>query len=122
MKITLSLFVFTVFIGASLTACTTHSGNIRARDQSVINNIKIGETTKAEVLTLMGPTSNIMRQGGKETWTYSYSETNIGARAFVPFANMVGEVPVGVTMSNVIVTFGENGVVEDVISRTHGNK
>jgi outer membrane protein assembly factor BamE (lipoprotein component of BamABCDE complex) len=122
MKIMLSLFVSTVLVASSLTACSTHSGNIRATDQSTIDKIKIGKTTKAEVISLMGDTSNIMRQAGKETWTYSYHETNIGAKAFIPFANLVGESPVGVTLSSLIITFNENGIVENVMSSTHGDK
>ena len=45
-----------------MTACSTHSGNVRATDQTLIDKIKTGKTTKEEVRNLMGETSNVSRQ------------------------------------------------------------
>ncbi|MGZ5009439.1 MAG: outer membrane protein assembly factor BamE domain-containing protein [Methylobacter sp.] len=122
MRKMLSLFITSILITSSLTACSTHSGNIRATDQSIIEKIKIGKTTQDEVKTLLGDTQNTMSQGGKDTWTYSYHQTNIGAKAFIPFANLVGESSIGVKISNVTIEFNQNGIVENITKNTSGNK
>ena len=104
----LSLLIVIMLLTSGLSACSRYSGNIRTTNQSMIDKIKIGTTTKDEVRSLignpssiqrgslMGDGSGIQRAGSNETWTYSYVQTNIGARAFVPFANLVGESPVDV--------------------------
>lgn len=121
MKKLLFLIAF-VILASNLFACSQRSGNIRATDNNAIEKIKIGKTTKAEVRSLLGDTSNIMREGNKETWTYTYNQTDIGARAFIPFANLVGESPIGVNISTLMILFNSNEIVENVISNTSGNK
>lgn len=133
-----------MLLTSSLTACSKYSGNVRATDESIIDKIKIGTTTKAEVRSLMGDPSSIQRGGmgdpssilrggmgdpsstqrggSNETWTYSYHQTNIGAKAFIPFANLVGESAVDVKLSLVMITFNEKGIVENVMSRIAGDK
>ncbi len=111
-----------ILLTSGLSACSTNSGSVRATDQSVINKIKIGKTTKEEVRSLMGDTSNIMRHSNNEVWTYQYQQTDIGAKTFIPFANLVGESSVSVKISILIITFDANGIVQDVISNTSGNK
>ncbi len=69
----------------------------------------------------MGETSNVSRQGDIETWTYMYNKTDIGARAFIPFANMAGESPIGLKINSLTITFNKSGIVEDVSSSANGN-
>jgi len=42
-----------ILLTSGLSACSTNSGSVRATDQSVINKIKIGKTTKEEVNEIM---------------------------------------------------------------------
>ena len=114
MKKILSLIGILLFV--NMTACSTHSGNVRATDQTLISQIKAGKTTKEEVLKLMGETSNIMRQNDIETWTYTYQKTDVGAKAFIPFANMVGESAIGVKINYLGITINTSGIVENVTS------
>jgi outer membrane protein assembly factor BamE (lipoprotein component of BamABCDE complex) len=118
MKKTYSRFAVTLTLIASITACSTHSGNIKATDPAVIDKIKIGKTTKSETRSLLGDTQNIMREGsGKDTWIYDYSKTNMGPKAFIPFVNMTGESAVDMKMSTLTIVFDKEGIVENVISR-----
>ena len=110
-----------ILLTANMMACSTHSGNVRATDQSLIDKIKIGKTTKEEVRSLMGETSNISRQSESETWTYMYNQTDMGAKAFIPFANLTGESPIGVRISTLTITFNKSGIVENIASSANGN-
>lgn len=121
MKNMLPLLIVIMLLTSGLTACSRHSGNIRATDQSMIDKIKIGTTTKDEVRRLLGDTTSIMRHGSNETWTYRYTQTNIGAKTFVPFANLVGESSVDTKISMLMIKFNAQEIVEDVRSFTHGN-
>jgi hypothetical protein len=38
-----------ILLTANMMACSTHSGNVRATDQTIVDKIKIGKTTKDEV-------------------------------------------------------------------------
>ncbi|MCI0558496.1 MAG: hypothetical protein MN733_08380 [Nitrososphaera sp.] len=139
----LPLFIVIILLTSGLTACSRHSGNIRATDRSMIDKIQIGTTTKDEVRRLMGDPSSIQRgsligaiqrghltgdpssiqtDGSSETWTYRYTQTNIGAKAFIPFANLVGESPVDVNINLLMITFNAKGIVENVMSRIDGDK
>ena len=133
-----------MLVTSGLTACSSYSGNVRTTDQSAIDKIKIGTTTKDEVRSLMGEPSSIRtgvignpasilrggigdpssinRGGTNKNWTYSYRQTNIGAKAFIPFANLVGEKAVDVKSNFLMIMFDEKGIVENVMSRIAGNK
>ncbi|WP_426994062.1 outer membrane protein assembly factor BamE domain-containing protein [Methylomonas sp. CM2] len=122
MKSKLPVIFSAIIIATTLTACSKHSGNVKATDQNLVDQIKIGKTTKAEVKALFGETTNIMRMHGTETWNYNYSQTDIGAKAFVPFANLTGESAVGVKMTTLGIQFDDNGIVKNVTSNTGGNR
>ncbi len=105
-------------IASSLTACSTHSGNIRATDQTVTDKIKIGKTTKDDVRNLLGETQNVLSEGtGKDVWIYQYSQTDLKAKAFIPFLNLVGEAPDQTTLSTLTIMYTQDGIVENVINR-----
>ena len=114
------LFVLLVLLIPVLSACSTHSGNVRVTDQSVIDKIKIGQTTKEEVQSIMGNPTSIMKTGAAEKWDYTYQKTNIGAKAFIPFAALSGKSAVGIEYSNATISFDKNGIVADVSSTTSG--
>lgn len=143
------LFIIIFLSASSLTACSSYSGNIRAADPTIIDKIKIGKTTKEEVRNIMGEPSSIQRlnlkgsslldqeasllgassgssgtggDGISETWIYRYSETNIGAKMFIPFANLVGKSAVDIKSNSLMVQFNQKGIVENVISNIAGDK
>lgn len=61
--------------GSSFNAgCVTTTGAAKINDQSVMNQIKEGATTKDEVRRLLGEPSSVSRtSSGEESWTY-YSD------------------------------------------------
>ena len=114
-----TLFTIILVITSSLTACSNHSGNVRATDQTIIQKIKIGKTSKEEVVSLLGNTTDIMREAtGKDTWIYQYSQTDLGARAFIPFVNLMGESPVNTKLSTLTIVFNQDGIVDSVLGNT----
>lgn len=106
-------------LALTITSCAMHKGNARVTEQSTLDKIQIGKTTKDEVRNLLGDTPNIMKQGGKETWRYGHTQANINATAFIPFASLF-KPAVNVNSSMVMIRFNQNGVVEDVMSNTSG--
>lgn len=60
-------------------------------DDSSVKNIRTGKTTRAEVIQLFGqPPNRISTGGGKETWSYQYSEVKSRATAitYVPIVGL----------------------------------
>jgi len=59
-----------ISLAIALTACTTTLG--RNFDEGYAQQIKSGETTKAEVLGKLGRPVLKRETAGEETWTYAY--------------------------------------------------
>lgn len=106
-------------LASNMMACSTYFGNIQAIDQAIVDNIKTGTTTKDEVHRLLGQSTNMAKQNALEIWTYSYTQANIAAKAYIPFANLADEPPVVLTPSNLIIAFNKSGIVENVASSTN---
>lgn len=119
MKNIKTMLTVVLVLTSSLTACSNHSGNVRATDQTIIQKIKVGKTSKDDVVSLLGNTTNIMREAtGKDTWIYQYSQTDLGARAFIPFVNLMGESPVNTKLSTLTIEFNQDGIVDSVLGNT----
>ena len=91
----------------------------RKLDESAVAKIKKGETTRAEVLKSLGSPDQITRDGdGNVTFQYMYVRATAKPATYIP---IVGAFAGGANVQNqmVMVTFGTNGVVEDLIS-TYG--
>jgi outer membrane protein assembly factor BamE (lipoprotein component of BamABCDE complex) len=70
-----------------LVGCTTSTG--AKIDPSVLQSFKPGVTTKDEVVAKLGdPTVQTMDARGYTDLKYAYTQTDIGAKAFIPFANL----------------------------------
>jgi len=87
MKGTLRAFI-AVSLTIVLAACATRLG--RSFDEQYAQQIKAGETTKAEVLSKLG--RPVLRKGTKEeeTWTYAYYTGPTGLFTWIQY---VGEDP-----------------------------
>lgn len=65
------------------------AGQKRIADDSVIQKIQPGKTTKAEVLQLLGrPVSMIMMPDGSEQWLYQYIGSTVRAASFIPVVGL----------------------------------
>lgn len=109
-------FLTLVLATALFTGCATMG---RKLDQTNIDKIKKGETTREEVLQLIGSPDQIMRDGdGNVTFMYMYVRATAKPEGFIP---VVGVFAGGIDTQNQMfqVTFGEDGVVKDVLS-TYG--
>jgi len=111
-----------IVLASNMMACSTYFGNVQATDQTIVDNIKIGKTTKDEVHRLLGQSTNITKRNALEIWTYSYTQANIVAKAYMPFANLAGEPPIVLQPGNLTIAFNKSGIAENIASSTNGNK
>lgn len=91
----------------------------RKLDQGAVDRIKKGETTRNEVLKWLGSPDQIMRMGnGDVIFQYMYVRATAKPETYIP---IVGAFAGGANIQNqmVMVTFGPDGVVKDIIS-TYG--
>jgi outer membrane protein assembly factor BamE (lipoprotein component of BamABCDE complex) len=91
----------------------------RKLDENAVAKIKKGETTRAEVLKSLGSPDQMTRDGeGNVTFQYIYVRATTKPSTFIP---VVGAFAGGANVQNqmLMVTFGTNGVVKDLIS-TYG--
>jgi outer membrane protein assembly factor BamE (lipoprotein component of BamABCDE complex) len=102
-----------IIIGLALVGCVSVG---RKLDQSKVEQIKKGETSRAQVLQLVGSPEQIMRYGnGQTTFSYHFIRATPKASNFIPIA---GAFAGGAKVQNemLMVTFGTNGIVSDVVS------
>ena len=111
-----------IVLASNIMACSTYFGNVQATDQAIVDNIKIGKTTKDEVHRLLGQSTNMTKQANLDIWTYSYTQANLVAKAYMPFANLAGEPPIVLKPSKLTIVFNKSGIVENVASSTNGSK
>ncbi|MGJ0478668.1 hypothetical protein [Pantoea agglomerans] len=75
-------------VAVSLIGCTT-TGNRALQNESEVtvqNKIKEGVTTKSDVKGMFGsPDSVNFTDGGKEIWKYSFANSKVSGKAFIPF-------------------------------------
>ena len=102
-----------ILIPIFLYGCAYNMGNKQITDKSLISQIKIGETNKEKVRSLLGDPMNVTFTDDKETWTYVYQKTNIRATSFIP---LVGLFAGGhdTKMNNLTIVFREDGIVKSV--------
>jgi outer membrane protein assembly factor BamE (lipoprotein component of BamABCDE complex) len=82
-------------------------------DSDKLAQIKQGETTKNQVLAILGPPNQSFSQDGIETYAYSYTSTQISGKTFIPVAGAF----IGGSSGEhqmVAITFDAKGIVESV--------
>ena len=97
----------------TLAGCATVG---RKLDPAKIDQIKKGETTREQVLKLIGSPDQMTRDGGGNvTFTYMYLRATTKPESFIP---VVGSFVGGVNMQNqtLMLTFDPQGVVKDFVS------
>ncbi len=107
-NLVLSLCLVTAFFG-----CATYGRRI---DQPNLEKIKKGETTREEVLQLIGSPDQITKDGnGNITMQYMYVRATIKPESLIPF---VGAFVGGMNTKNqmVMITIGPDGKVSDIFS------
>jgi outer membrane protein assembly factor BamE (lipoprotein component of BamABCDE complex) len=105
--------VLVVVVALSLIGCATVG---RKLDQSSVEKIKKGETTREEVLRLIGSPDQMTRDGnGNITMTYMYVRATAKPETFIP---IIGAFAGGANVQNqmVMVVTGPDGVVKDIVS------
>ena len=82
--------IFVCVLAALITfGCATHYGNKKIVDQATIDQIVVGQTTKADVLELLGKPAQVeYTDSGIEQWHYVYSRADIRATNFIPVVGM----------------------------------
>jgi len=109
----LNNILFTLTAAILLTSCVTSGRKI---EQSSVDKIQKGVTTRAEVLQLLGSPDQLTRDSsGKVTMNYHYMRATAKPEGFIP---VVGLFAGGANTQNqsVIVVCGSDGIVSDVIS------
>jgi outer membrane protein assembly factor BamE (lipoprotein component of BamABCDE complex) len=88
-------------------------------DQEAINKIKKGETTKKDVVCLIGSPDRVTNMGNGDTyWTYSYARATAKPTSFIP---IVGAFAGGANVQSqmLMLTFGPDNIVRDIMN-TYG--
>jgi outer membrane protein assembly factor BamE (lipoprotein component of BamABCDE complex) len=91
-------------------------------DQSKVDQIKKGETTRDQVIQLIGSPDQITRAGdGSLTFQYIYTRATTKPSTFIP---IVGAFAGGMNMQNQItmVTFNSSNIVSDVFTTYGANE
>ena len=107
----ISVLIFT------FTSCATVGRKI---DPKAVNSIKKGETTRQQVIQLLGSPDQITKDlNGNITMTYMYVRATAKARSFIP---IVGAFIGGANVQNqsVVVTIGPDDKVSNVTA-TYGS-
>jgi outer membrane protein assembly factor BamE (lipoprotein component of BamABCDE complex) len=88
-------------------------------DQEAVSKIKKGETTKKEVLALIGSPDQIVNLGNGDTsWSYTYVRATAKPATFIP---IVGPFVGGTNVQNqfLTITFDPDNVVKNIMG-TYG--
>lgn len=88
----------------------------RKLDQEAVNKIKKGETTKREVVGLIGSPDRVTNMGnGDAFWTYSYARATAKPSSFIP---VVGPFVGGANVQSqmLMLTFGPDNIVKDIMN------
>lgn len=96
----------------ALAGCAVSGG--KKIDQEALDQIKVGETTKAQVTELMGAPQQVTRLGnGDSIFTYVYVRSAAKAESYIPIVGMFAG---GSTSESetATITFGSDNVVKDI--------
>ena len=91
----------------------------RKIDQSAVEKIKKGETTKAQVIQLIGSPDQITKiDGNSTTFTYMFTRVTTKPTTFIPY---VGLLAGGADTQNqmLMITFGPDDIVNNIVD-SHG--
>jgi outer membrane protein assembly factor BamE (lipoprotein component of BamABCDE complex) len=88
----------------------------RKVDLNRVDEIKVGKTTRQQVISMLGTPSTVMRQsGGDSTLMYSYCKTQMSAVNFIPIVGLFCG-SADTQTQTVTIRVGPDGIVRDVSS------
>jgi outer membrane protein assembly factor BamE (lipoprotein component of BamABCDE complex) len=114
---------FSIVIAIILSGCATTVGN--KFDDSKINKIKTGKSTKENVSSLMGtPYGRNTSADGTSIWTYQFiaQDSHMTAMSFVPIVGAIKGGETESSMQMLLVTFNKSGIVASCTYRTSSSK
>ncbi len=90
------------------------AGNPSITDQSKVDQIKPGQTTKDQVRQILGqPTNTQFSDNNEEVWFYQYTATSVKPQSYIP---VVGIFAAGAdtSSSNVTIRYRPDGIVKNI--------
>lgn len=110
--LTIVTFILIAFASTLSIGCASAGTMV---EQSAVEQIERGKTTKAEVLALLGPPmSNSLMGDGREMMIWSYTYAQAKTASFIPVVGIfAGGTEMDMTTFQVI--FDENDIVEDYL-------
>lgn len=88
--------------------CVSKQGSSRISDQTLINKIKKGKTTKKEIRTWFGEPSGKRYEKSSEGWDYSYHYSKVTPLIFIGAFLPGSNIGVDVEVSTLSVIFDNN--------------
>jgi hypothetical protein len=103
--------LLTMLLAAFVISCATASHEMgRKFDISSVDNIQIGKTTEAEVISLLGePLKKEIRPDDTKVYGYGHLQSKATVVAFTGKGRVTGE--------KAIITFDKNGIVSGIDRR-----
>jgi len=99
----------------AITGCTISSGNPNAEDQTRVEQIRVGKSSKSEVKRLLGePTSIEFPSASTELWFYNSARAHISPLVAIPFFGLFSNGGGYSEQSQVFVEFSTRGIVKKV--------
>jgi outer membrane protein assembly factor BamE (lipoprotein component of BamABCDE complex) len=110
---TIPILLFAGFVSA----CVSVGHEV---DQSKVDQIQKGVTTKAQVREWLGEPEQVTKSdSGDETWMYSYLHSSAKAQNFIPYVGLfVGGS--NTENQNTVVVFGSDGIVKSLTTSYGG--
>jgi outer membrane protein assembly factor BamE (lipoprotein component of BamABCDE complex) len=113
----------------ALTGCFSH-GNASLKNDAAVEQIKIGESTKADVLRLLGKpsstyTSEVSPGVRIELWSYTHMQAESSPLLFVPIVGLFAAASgnaVDVNVRVFSVSFSPDGVVRSITRSSSSNR
>jgi outer membrane protein assembly factor BamE (lipoprotein component of BamABCDE complex) len=105
-----SVWIIALLVVVSILGCSRSYGT--KIDSEKLLTIKNGETTKAQVVSLLGQPNQKSMMDNKEIYQYMY--TSISHNPFNPFSGGSTE------NQSAVISFDERGIVESVSSSSGG--
>ena len=110
----ITLFLIAAITPVFLAGCVTAVGDKKIMNTELIEQIKPGTSTKADVRQIMGePMKTTFTDNNEELWDYTYTRGQTRATGFIP---IVGRALGGadIKMATLTVRFTKEGIVKNV--------
>jgi outer membrane protein assembly factor BamE (lipoprotein component of BamABCDE complex) len=115
----LGIILFLAIIaGGSFLMAGCESGNKRIVDNAFTEQIKIGQTTKAEVIKILGKPEVTSKNSSNgeihEIWCYTYNKDKVTFPDVATFGIVGALIPQHSDIYSFVITFSEDGIVQNI--------